>query len=151
MDTGCSRARGHVERKTRQQMLAEGVADRVSHDRGAAVPGEERCLGGGEAEALLAQRRVRAQPRGEARTEGDEAALAELTVTHQEHVALQIDVTALQARDLADAKPEPSEKRENRGVGGPTVGRPRSIGELRGVLEHPADRCWLIEIRQAPS
>src|SRR5262249_40014905 len=103
MNARCPSARRYLQRQSRQQVVAEGVTDGVSRDPGAAVPGEERCLRDGQSQALLAQRGVRAQALGVSWTEGSEPPLAELAVTYEQHLALQVDVTPLQSRDLADA------------------------------------------------
>src|ERR1700676_3271728 len=150
MDAGRSRARRHAEREPWHEVVAKGVPDRVGYNRGSPVPGKERCLGDGGSQALFTKCSVGAQPSSETWTKRNEAALTEFTVTHEEHLALQIDIAALKARDLADTQPQACEECEDRGVRRPALRCAIVIRELRRVIKYPPDRRWVIQVRQAP-
>ena len=139
---------GQCERHAGQEVV-ERLTDCAGTHRAPAAERERGRLGQQGAAPRSGAVQILAEQRRHLRPEGHEAALAELGGAHEEHRALEVDLVALQARDLADPEPQPIEQSEDGAVGEPPEWRPGRVGQAAGDRQEPAGQRGIEQVRHA--
>ena len=83
-----------------------------------------------------------------ARSKGNESALAEFGASDHQQLSFEIDVVVLQTADFTDSETEPVQERENNAVGGATMSCIPIVTNLRRCIQKALCRGLIEDERQ---